>query len=132
MTVLRDGLTARGFEVSPYDPKNPPRLETCDCVLYVFGTESSLGKSRLFIDWAKEQPGLDNMMTRYWHDIPTVMISFGHPYYLYDAPQVPTYINAYSNIEACQAAVVERLTGNAPFTGKSPVDAFAGAPDAQY
>ena len=44
-------------------------------------------------------------MHRYWHDIPTLMISFGYPYYLYDAPRVPTYINAYSRAEEMQAAV---------------------------
>jgi beta-N-acetylhexosaminidase len=71
-------------------------------------------------------------MTRYWHDVPTIMISFGHPYFLFDAPRVPTYINAYSTIESAQEAVVQRLVGEAPFTGISPVDAFAGAPDAKY
>ncbi len=73
-----------------------------------------------------------NIMNRYWHDVPTVMISFGHPYHLYDAPRVPCYINAYSNIPESQRAVLNRLTGNAPFTGVSPVDAFAGVPDARY
>jgi len=43
-------------------------------------------------------------MRRYWHDIPTAMISFGYPYHLYDAPRVPTYINAYCTIDEMQAA----------------------------
>ena len=71
-------------------------------------------------------------MERYWHEIPTVMVSLGNPYYLKDAPRVPTYINAYSTLEAVQAAVVECLVGNKPFNGQSPVDAFAGVEDAQY
>ncbi len=132
MHVLRDGLKQRGFVVTPFDPANPPTPENTDCVLYVLPNESSLGKYRIFLDWQQEQPGFENIMSRYWHDIPTVMVSFGHPYYLYDAPRVPCYINAYSNVAASQQAVLERLTGNAPFTGNSPVDPFAGAPDAKY
>ena len=42
------------------------------------------------------------------------------------------YINAYTNVASSQRAVLERLTGNAPFTGASPIDPFAGAPDARF
>ncbi len=132
MQTLRDGLTHRGFIVNDFDLQNPPTPENTDLVLYVLPTESSLGKSRIYVDWLREQPGMQSIMKRYWHDIPTVMISLGHPYYLYDAPRVPCYINAYSNVATCQRAVLERLTGNAPFTGISPIDPFAGAPDARY
>ena len=132
MSDLRDGLALRGFTVTDFDPEDPPTAANTDCLLYVLPTESSLGKSRIFIDWLQEQPGMMNIMSRYWHDIPTVMISFGHPYHLYDAPRVPCYINAYSNVASSQLAVLERLTGNAPFTGISPVDPFAGAPDSRY
>jgi beta-N-acetylhexosaminidase len=132
MIVLRQGLAARGFEICDFDPQNPPTPANTDVVLYVLPVESSLGKSRIFLDWLKDQPGMPHIMARYWHDIPTVMISLGHPYYLYDAPRVPTYINAYSYTETCQRAIVDRLTGNAPFIGQSPVDPFAGAPDAKY
>ncbi len=132
MKELRDGLQQRGFIVSDFDGKNPPTPENTDCLLYVLPTESSLGKSRIFLDWMNDQPGLMNLMQRYWHDIPTVMISLGHPYYLYDAPRVPCYINAYSNTPVSQRALLDRLTGNAPFTGKSPIDPFAGALDARF
>ena len=60
------------------------------------------------------------------------MISFGHPYYLFDAPRVPTYINAWSILGDAQDAVVRKLCGNEPFEGVSPVDAFCGLPDAKY
>ncbi len=132
MTDLRDGLQQRGFIVIDFNSESPPTPDTTDCVLYVLPTESSLGKSRIYLDWMKEHPGLMNLMSRYWHDIPTVMISLGHPYYLYDAPRVPCYINAYSNTPVSQRAVLERLIGNAPFVGVSPIDPFAGAPDARY
>jgi beta-N-acetylhexosaminidase len=132
MQALRDGLAARGFIVSDFDGQNPPTPDNTDCLIYVLPTESSLGKSRIFIDWLKEQPGLMNVMSRYWNDIPTAMISFGHPYYLYDAPRVPCYINAYSSTAESQRAVLERLIGNAAFEGASPIDPFMGAPDARY
>jgi beta-N-acetylhexosaminidase len=132
MQALRDGLTARGFTVSDFDGNTPPTPANTDLVFYALPVESSLGKSRIYLDWLREQPGLMNLMSRYWNDMPTVMVSFGHPYYLYDAPRVPCYINAYSSTSSSQLAVLERLTGNAPFTGVSPVDAFAGAPDARY
>ncbi len=132
LQALRDGLVASGFVVSDFNPEQPPTAANTDLVLYALPIESSLGKSRIFLDWMKEQPGLMNLMERYWHDMPTVMISFGHPYFLYDAPRVPCYINAYSSTSDSQLAVLDRLTGNAPFDGVSPVDAFAGAPDARF
>jgi beta-N-acetylhexosaminidase len=132
LQALRDGLVAQGFTLTDFNPEQSPTPANTDVILYALPVESSLGKSRIYLDWLKEQPGLMNIMERYWHDVPTVMISFGHPYYLYDAPRVPCYINAYSSTEDSQLAVLERLTGNATFQGVSPVDAFAGAPDARY
>ena len=132
MDDLRKALESRGFEITDYNPDAPPTPDTTDLVMYVMAEESSLGKTRIFLNWRTHQPGLGNMMTRYWHDMPTLLVSFGHPYYLQDVPRIPTYINAYSTVPDAQRAVAERLLGNAPFEGVSPVDAFAGAPDARY
>ncbi len=132
MTVLTDELKARGFTLSNFDPENPPTPEKTDLLLYIFAVESSLGLSRIYIDWMAEHARFDAGMARYWNDLPTIMVSLGHAYYLGDAPRVPTYINAYSTIDAVQKALVERLVGEHPFTGESPVDAFAGAPDGQF
>jgi beta-N-acetylhexosaminidase len=132
MSELRQTLVDEGFVVSDFDGNNPPDASNTDLVLYVLPTESSLGKSRIFIDWMREHPGQMELMSRYWHDLPTVMISLGHPYHLYDAPRVPCYINAYSNVPASQRAVANCLVGKARFEGVSPVDAFAGVPDARY
>jgi beta-N-acetylhexosaminidase len=71
-------------------------------------------------------------MDRHWHRIPTAMISFGYPYYLYDAPRVPTYINAYATMPTMQAAVLDCLLGRTPWNPNSPVDAFCGLEDARY
>jgi len=54
------------------------------------------------------------------------MISFGQPFFLYDAPNYGTYINAYCPLAAQQIALVDRLMGKAPFTGISPSDPFCG------
>jgi beta-N-acetylhexosaminidase len=131
-TVLRDGLSSRGFVVSDFDPQNPPTSGNSDLVLYVMCDESLLGKSRIFLNWRAEQEGLRNLMARYWHDIPTLLISFGHPYYLQDVPRVPACVNAYAPVPDAQEAVLARILGEAKFEGVSPVDAFAGAPDARY
>ena len=58
--------------------------------------------------------------------------SFGYPYYLYDAPRVPAYVNAYATVPTMQAAVVDCLMGRADWNRTSPVDAFCGLPDARY
>ena len=71
-------------------------------------------------------------MRRLWHEIPVLMISFGYPYYLYDAPRVPAYVNAWATMEPMQEAVVDLLLGRAEWNRNSPIDAFAGAPDAIY
>jgi beta-N-acetylhexosaminidase len=132
MDHLRIALAARGFVITDFDRNTPPTAATTDVVMYVMAEESSLGKSRIFLNWKTHQPGMGNIMQRYWHEVPTLIVSFGHPYYLMDAPRVPTCINAYSTVPDAQRAVADKLTGNAPFTGISPVDAFAGAPDARY
>ena len=98
-----------------------------DLVLYLFAEETLLTRSRIFLDWSKLTGSVFGAMSRYWHDVPTLMISFGYPYYLYDAPRVPAYINAYGSSEALQAAVVEAIMGRAAFSGTSPVDPFWAA-----
>ena len=65
-------------------------------------------------------------MSQFAQEIPTALLSFGQPYYLYDAPHMKTCVNAYSAIEPVLRETVRRLTGEAPFTGVSPVDPFCG------
>ncbi|MGY0194338.1 glycoside hydrolase family 3 protein [Leptothrix sp. BB-4] len=127
-------LAAEGFEVHVFDPTSDDlgiRLEH-DLILYVFAQESQLMKSRLYIDWVRLHGGTLPGMSRVWWDTPTVFISFGHPYYLYDAPRVPCLINAYTPTPDIQRAVVDKLLGRSRFTGKSPVDAFCGLADAHF
>ena len=132
MAAFAAELEKRGFVLSQFDPANQPTKENCDLLLYVFAVESSLGLSHIHVDWMAEQPGMNAAMRRFWDDVPCLMVSFGHPYYLRDTPRVPAYVNAYSTTVAAQIASVERLMGEKTFEGSSPVDAFAGAPDAKY
>jgi beta-N-acetylhexosaminidase len=132
MAAFTSELESRGFKVSKFDPENQPSPENCDLLIYVFAMESSLGLSHIHIDWMAEQGGMLGAMNRFWHDVPTLMISFGHPYYLRETPRVPAYINAYNTTAAAQVAAVERIVGEKKFEGSSPVDAFAGMPDARY
>ena len=132
MKVFADELRGRGFELTHFDPTNLPSKDNTDLLLYVLSTESSLGLSHIHMDWLAEHKGFKHGMARFWHDVPTLMISFGHAYYLRDAPRVPAYVNAYSTGEAVQRAAAQALCSNAKMKGKSPVDAFAGAPDSRY
>jgi beta-N-acetylhexosaminidase len=131
---IDDRLRAEGFEVHVFDPTQHS-LDDCinaDLIIYAIAQESLLTKSHLYLDWAKLHGGTLAGMRRLWWDKPTMLISFGHPYYLYDAPRMPCVINAYTATPQVQSALIEKLMGRSAFTGKSPVDPFCGLPDAIY
>ena len=125
-------LANEGFEITTHGPETQITAANFDLILYLFGEETLLTRGRIFLDWAKISGNFIGAMQRHWHDIPTAMISFGYPYYLYDAPRVPTYINAYATMEDMQAAVLECLMGRTKFNDTSPVDPFCGLEDARY
>lgn len=125
-------LAAQGFEVRNFDPAQPPTPADTDLVLYLLAQESLLVQSHIYLDWARLHGHWAMGMRRYWHDLPCVLVSLGHPYYLYDAPRMPCVVNAYTAAQPVQEAVVRKLLGEEPFTGISPVDAFCGLPDAAY
>ena len=132
MKTFADELRLSGFEITPFNAAKPPSKDNTDLLLYVMATESSLGLSHIHIDWLAEHQNFDGIMARFWHDVPCMMISFGHPYHLRDAPRMPCLVNAYSTIEVVQRAAAEALCSKAKMKGKSPVDSFAGAADARY
>lgn len=125
-------LGDRGFEVRRFDPDHPPTAQDTDLVLYVFAQESLYTQSNIFLDWRRVTGSAEAAMRRYWHELPCVLVSFGHPYYLFDAPRMPCVVNAYSWIEPAQRALVDCLVGTQRFTGVAPVDATCGLPDAVY
>lgn len=125
-TPLRAELESRGFAIREFDPKAMPTPDDTDLILYLIGQEATPALSHIFLDFAKLHASPRNGMIQFNREIPTLLVSFGQPYYLYDAPNFTTYINAYASLPDVQTALVERLTGDAPFTGISPVDAFCG------
>ncbi|NEK51967.1 glycoside hydrolase family 3 protein [Rhizobium leguminosarum] len=131
--LLPDLLRKEGFEVTIDRSDIVPTPDDFDLVLYALGDESLLVRGRIFVDWHRMGGGgLFKAMYRPWTNIPSVMISFGHPYHLYDAPRVPAYINAYSTMDSVQEAVVDCMLGRKPFLGTNPVDPFCGLEDARY
>lgn len=129
--ALPDMMKAKGFDVTVYQPGDPVVPQDFDLVLYLFGEETVLTRNNIFIDWHKLMGGFTHSMERYWHDVPTAILSFGYPYHLYDAPRVPTYVNAYATTERMQEAVLAAMLGEAKWLGKSPVDPFCGLEDAR-
>lgn len=126
--MMRD----RGFEVDLHDPADRDFARDYDLVLYALGEETLLTRGRIFLDWLGLMGDFRMSMRRTWHQVPTALISFGYPYYLYDAPRMPAYINAYATSDEMQAAVLDCMMGVRPFAGSSPVDPFCGLPDARY
>ena len=129
---LPQRLEKEGFAVTVFEPGVALNPKDFDLVLYLFAEETLLTRSRIFIDWIKLTGSVFGAMHRLWHDMPALMISFGYPYYLYDAPRVPAYVNAYGSSEAMQAAVLEAIMGRTPFSGTSPVDPFVGSEQGKY
>jgi len=130
--LLPDLLRERGFEVRAYDPNDPPTPANADLVLYLLAQESLLLRSHIYLDWLRLHGDFRGAMRRHWQELPCVLLSFGHPYFLYDAPRMPCVVNAYTAIAPVQQAVLRKLLGEEPFTGVSPVDAGCGLPDAMF
>jgi len=127
-----DGLRAKGFDIRAYNPEQMPSTIDTDLIIYLMAQESEWTLSHIYIDWKKLHGGLIQAMTRFWNDVPTIMVSFGQMYYLYDAPRVPVYINAYTALPEVQQALVRKLVGEESFEGMSPVDAFCAQDAAKY
>lgn len=129
---FRGAMRDAGFELRAYDPENPPSGDDTDLVLYLIGQEATASLSHIYLDWTELHGGSRKAMQRFTREIPTLMVSLGQPYYLYDAPDMRSYVNGYSALPAVQTALVEKLLGRAPFTGKSPVDPFCGNAQLRY
>ena len=124
-------LEDRGFEVHLYDAspedmytigKSPIRdfKKRYDAIIYFMNVASSNSDSAVRISW----PGTRVTITMMIHDVPTMMVSVDNPYHLMDAPRIPTYVNAYNSSDLVVDTLVEKLTGESPFRGVSPMDPF--------
>jgi beta-N-acetylhexosaminidase len=129
---LPEMLRREGFEVTEHQKGQHIDAKSQDLILYLFGEETLLTRGRIFLDWARLMGNFHGAMQRFWHDVPTVMISFGYPYLLYDAPRAPCVINAYATMPSMQQAVVDCLMGRTKWNQNSPVDPFCGLEQARY
>jgi beta-N-acetylhexosaminidase len=127
-----DMLRAEGFDVTVHQPGDRLDQRDFDLVLYLMAEETLLTRGRIFLDWNRLTGGMHGAMARHWHQVPTALISFGYPYYLYDAPRMPCVVNAYATMDTMQRATLDCLLGRAPFRGTNPVDPFCGLPDARF
>jgi beta-N-acetylhexosaminidase len=127
--VLREA----GFAVREFDAAALPTPDDTDLVIYLVGGEATIGSTGHGLNWGRlHGGGFRGAMVRFWVEIPTVMVSFGQPYVLHDAPQVGTYVNAYTVLPPWQRAVARKLLGQEPWEGVSPVDPFCGDPSARF
>ncbi len=131
-------LTEAGFEVTKYIPET---FETIfldgaveqfkakyDLVLYIGNIENASNKTTARINW-HTLFGAGNNLPWFAAEVPTVFVSVGNPYHLYDAPMVPCYINGYCHAPAVIDAAVDKLLGKSEFLGQSPIDPFCGCWD---
>ncbi|MDO5422748.1 MAG: glycoside hydrolase family 3 N-terminal domain-containing protein [Eubacteriales bacterium] len=96
-----------------------------DLYVYICNMENASNNTTLRLNW-NVAFGLGDDAPWHASEIPMLMISTAYPYHLFDAPMIPTYINAYSSEpEFCQA-VMEKIMGRSEFKGRSPVDPFCG------
>ena len=125
---IRQALEMRGFEAHIMDPQVPDTdgvekwKAKCDWRLYIGRVESAhKDKTVLRLNWSQT-----GQLAKLTCDIPTVYVSFGNPFDLYDVPMMKTYINAYTGTHTVIDAVLDKLTGKSGFKGISPVDPFCG------
>jgi beta-N-acetylhexosaminidase len=143
--LLRSKLEERGFDASLH--LDPPREATMfqpvgqagavtgtdltdgfDAVIYVADIPPTSNAPTARLEWTFWTAA---NLPRYTHSVPTIFVSLGSPYHLQDVPRVKTFINAYASNDATVTAVARALTGEAPFTGTSPVDPWCGYWDAR-
>ena len=129
---LQHALEAEGFSVTVFQlpagfegMMTPVRemTERYDLILYAASLATRSNQTVVRITW---QNPMGVNVPVYTHTIPTVFISLDNPYHLIDVPLVRTYINCYAGNEAVIRALMDKLTGRAPFVGVSPVDPFCG------
>lgn len=130
------GLEARGFEVTVYEPEGFEVMEDSvesfksryDLIFYVGNLETASNKTVSRLNW-HTMFGLGNNMPWMVHEMPALFVSVGNPYHLLDAPMIKTFVNGYCNSEYVIQSVIEKLCGDSEFKGKSPIDPFCGKLD---
>ncbi len=91
-----------------------------DLVIYVANVKPSNLRNSTRINY-NSILGLDAPW--FVNEVPTIFISLGSPYHMYDMPMISTFINAYYPTEQVITKVVEKIVGKSKFKGVSPVNA---------
>ncbi len=126
-------LHEAGFAVREFDATSLPTPDDTDLVIYLVGGEATIGSTSHGLNWGHlHGGGFRGAMLRFWAEIPKVMVSFGQPYVLHDAPQVGTYVNAYTALPPWQRAVVGKRLGREAWEGVSPAGPFCGDASARF
>ncbi|MDD9267291.1 glycoside hydrolase family 3 protein [Paenibacillus sp. GCM10023248] len=120
-TLFAQMLAEEGFEVIR-DYRLKPAGNDIDLVIFV--AQKAPGFMQNSLRLSPEEAG--GIFTWYPTTVPTVFISLGNPYTLYEMPTMPAMINGYNASAAVQRAILRCLLGKQPFRGVSPVDAFCG------
>jgi beta-N-acetylhexosaminidase len=128
--IIPSILEDSGFEVTEYQHDTYVDPDIYDVVLYLVAGQPGYRNGSYRVNWDEIQRGFLKGMNRYWHLIPTLFISMGNPYHLYEIPRCKTYINAYSPVEPVQKALVDGILGKKNFFGMNPVDPFCGLEEA--
>ena len=124
-------LEKRDFEITVYEPEtNFFDLGTVtsfsndyDAVLYVANIQNASNQTVTRVHW-HTLFGLGNNLPWFTKEFPTMLLSFGNPYHLYDLPMVDTVINAYCNYDHFIEMAIKKVTGESSFKGVSPVNPF--------
>ncbi len=124
-------LREQGFCVEVYNHKIHDAAQF-DLVIFAVARECMMVRDNTRIDMIDLMGDIMCAMDRYFGKIPSLFVSFGSPYHLYDFPHCKTYINAYSSVEPVKKAVAEMLSGKKKFLGKNPVDPFCGLESTRF
>ena len=96
-----------------------------DLYVYIVNMENASNNTTLRLNW-NVAFGLGDDAPWLASEIPVMMISTAYPYHMFDAPMIPTFINAYSGAPDFCNAIMEKIMGRSEFKGVSPVDPFCG------
>jgi beta-N-acetylhexosaminidase len=124
---FRKFLGKKGFKVKEYKKGAKINKQKYDLMIFLVCEPGFYDKNSVQLDFRK-------LMGMHWwnEEIPTIFISIGSPYHLYDVPRMKTFINAYSPFPFVLETIVECLVGERVFQGISPVDPFCGLFDAHF
>lgn len=136
---VKEELEKKEFQVYVYEKENfevgvdnvKTFKEKYDLVIYIGNVENASNQTTSRLNWYTFW-GQGNNVPWFANEIPVLFISVANPYHLLDVPMIKTYINCYSNNEYVIKAVIEKITGNSEFQGKSPIDPFCGRKELAY